>query len=423
MKKIAILTILFAVNSLFAQQNITKLFPLEWKAEIGVTTYRTNMIFHDGSIYIASNGKDRNLTNDEKDGVYKIDAKTGTITHQFKIEYAGDNDITGISIADNKLFFGSDNYTFFCFDLKTSKEVWKIATPYDVESAPVNEDFNQDGTQDVFFTVENNGFYALNGIDGSIIWQRDSVSAHRGNPKALLVDINNDGIKDIVSSMSGTPMSDKIDGFKMAHYGDYHWALDGKTGATLWAIPSGAGIHNSPYLYDYNGQKRLALIDCYGQFHTADLNGTILSFGEFGYGYFCSPVMSNDKHLILGDYSILYDDEHLVFDSISGVHYLSNSTSNSLKLEGRLSATTILADVLGLGYQQAIGVTEEGILFIMKTDGTPLKTLKINKGAEASVFVQDIDGDGKLEILVSELDGKLYCYGTQSKGKIEKGSF
>src|SRR5574343_1793270 len=109
MKKIVFLTILFAVNSSFAKQTIAKLFPLKWKADIGVTTYRTNMIFHDGSIYIASNGKDRNLTNDEKDGVYKIDAKTGKITYQYRIQYAGDNDITGISIADKKLFRSEEN--------------------------------------------------------------------------------------------------------------------------------------------------------------------------------------------------------------------------------------------------------------------------------------------------------------------------
>src|SRR3990167_6887402 len=79
---------------------------------------------------------------------------------------------------------------------------------------------------------------------------------------------------------------------------------------------------------------------------------------------------------------------------------------NSVKMEDQtISSTTMIADVLGKGSMQGIGVTEQGLLFIMKTDGTELMKLKLpGKGAEASVFVADTDGDGKLEILVPYWD-------------------
>ena len=76
------------------------------------------------------------------------------------------------------------------------------------------------------YTVEGNGIYARSGTDGSLIWQKDSVSAHGGNAAPKLVDINGDGVQDVISSIRGLPNSDEIDGFKMLHYGDYHWALD-----------------------------------------------------------------------------------------------------------------------------------------------------------------------------------------------------
>lgn len=128
-----------------AQKPVTTEFPLKWKTKIGITTYRTNMILHDGLLYISSNGKNRDSRLDELDGVYAIDPKTGAVKATYKVPFAGDNDVTGISIADNKLFFGTDNYYFFCFDLKTGRELWKRPLPYDVESAPVNADFDRDG--------------------------------------------------------------------------------------------------------------------------------------------------------------------------------------------------------------------------------------------------------------------------------------
>lgn len=424
MKNILIITLISASLNVVGQTPISKLFKLQWKVPIGVTTYRTNMIYHEGLMYIGSNGISRDSRNDAKDGVYCIDPKSGKIVHQFKTEYTGDNDVTGISIADNKLFFGTDNYTFFCYDLKSKKEIWKKALPYDVESAPAAEDFNRDGTKDIFFTVEANGFYALNGKDGSIIWHKDSVSSHNGNAKALLVDINNDGVKDIVSSMRGGINSDEIDGFKMAHYGDYHWALDGTNGKILWALESGAGIHNSPFLFEEKGQKRIALLDCYGEFQVVDLKGNLLNSSQFGYGFFTSPVVSNDHHVLIGGYSVEYRDDLMDYDSTSNRWYLSSrSNSNYVEVEGAVSATTMIADVLGKGYMQAIGVTEEGYLYISKTNGTLIHNLKIGKGAETSVFIRDIDGDGKLELLIADLDGNLYCYDTNSSGKIEYGAF
>lgn len=404
---------------------MTSQFPLQWKTPIGVTTYRTNMLYHNGRVYIGSNGVSRESRQDEKDGVYAIDPKTGAVKARYVVPFAGDNDVTGIAISDNKLFFGTDNFYFFCFDLASGEELWKYPLPYDVESAPVTSDFNGDGTADVSFSVEGHGFYALNGKDGSAIWVNDSISSHNGNVSPVLVDVNKDGVMDVITAGRGTPNSDDIDGFKMAHYGDYHLALDGKTGKILWAVPSGAGIHSSPFLCNYGGETCLALLDCYGEFQLVTAQGKVKSKAQFGYGYFNSPVMTKDGHLIIAGLGIEYADKYLKTDVREGAPYLTNDAPHeSVELNGqRCSATTMLADVLGKGKPQAIGVTEEGLLFIMKTDGTPIQTYNISKGAEASVMVRDVDGDGKLEILVANLDGYLYCYGTTSAGKVELGQF
>lgn len=415
------------VLTLKAQKNVTTQFPLQWKTKIGVTTYRTNMVFHNGLLYIGSNGESRDAQLDNLDGVYAIDPKTGAVKATYKVPFAGDNDVTGIAIADNKLFFGTDNYYFFCFDLKTKQELWKVPQKYDVESTPVCEDFNSDGKKDVAFSVEGNGFYALNGEDGSLIWAQDSISSHNGNVPSLLVDLNGDGVKDLVNAGRGAANSDEIDGFKMAHYGDYHIALNGKNGRVLWLRETGAGVHTSPYLFTVNGQQRIALLDCYGEFQIVDLGGNVLSRAGLGYGWFTSPVFSEDNHLIGGRFAMNYTDDVLETNERNPIPFPGDKAQvNSVKMDNDqiISATTMLADVLGRGKQQAIGVTEQGVLFLMETSGLEIMKLKLpGKGAEASVFVNDIDGDGKLELLVADLDGYLYCFGTKSKGKVEHGAF
>jgi hypothetical protein len=48
---------------------------------------------------------------------------------------------------------------------------------------------------------------------------------------------------------------------------------------------------------------------------------------------------------------------------------------------------------------------------------------KLPAGCEASLLVVDVDGDGKLEILVADLQGYLTCYSTNSKGKVDVSGF
>ncbi len=410
--------------SSWAQQELNSTFPVKWKTDIGITTYRTNIVEHKGLIYIGSNGIDREAKIDSKDGVYAIDPKNGQIVHHYKIPFAGDNDVTGIALSEDKLFFGSDNYYFFCYDIKTHKELWKYPLPYDVESSPVIADFNGDKVNDVAFNVQYSGFYALNGINGELLWVSAHINSHDGNVSPVLLDLNKDGVMDIITSGRGEPNSNEIDGFKMAHYGDYHFALNGKNGEILWSIPTGAGVHASPFVYKSPKGIEIYLIDSYGELNVVDESGKILKGGYVGYGVFSSPVVTNDHHLVIGQFSFNIKHENFIRENEDSPYYLSNTVaSQSAGINGTISATSMIADVLNLGKPQIVGVDEEGILFISTTDGKVIHKYKIPKGAEASLFIKDIDNDGKLEILLASLDGKLYCYGTKSSGKIEFGQF
>lgn len=407
-----------------AQKDITTVFQQKWKVNVGVSTYRTNMVSHEGKIYIGSNGEDRNYKRDLLDGVYEIDAKTGKILHHFEIPFMGDNDVNGVAVGNGKLFFGTDNYYFFCFDLKSKKELWKYNLPYDVESCPQLADLNGDKVLDVAFNVEQNEFYALNGVDGSLLWKNNMLTSHNGNVSPLAFDVNDDGVMDFITSGRGNANSDEIDGFKMRHYGDYNCAINGRDGSIIWSVETGAGVHASPFLYRNGKQIEFLFLDCYGQMSAISKEGKLLKTVNFGYDNFSSPLVTADKHLIIGRGSLQFDEKFFKRDHDTLPAYiLEDAKYFSPEIEGKISASSMTADVLGLKKDQVIGVTESGILFILSTDGKIIHSLKLPAGAEASVFIQDIDGDSKLELLIADLNGNLTCYKTKSSAKATHGSF
>ncbi len=414
----------------FSQKELKSVFPEMWKTKIGVSTYRTNTVFHEGKIFVGSNGLDRNFQKDSLDGVYEINAKSGKIIHHYACKFNGDNDVNGVAIGDGKLFFGNDNYYFFCFDIKTKEELWKFRTPFDVESCPQLADLNGDKVLDAAFNVEGFGFYAVNGLNGELLWKNDFIQSHSGNSSPLKYDINDDGVMDFLSSGRGN-VNDSINendpllfNFKMAHYGDYNFALNGKNGNFLWISPTGAGVHASPFIYQNGKKTEFIFLDCYGEVSVIDKSGKRLKSIGLGYDQYSSPSVTKDKHFVYTNNSIEFEDKFLIYDTTYKTNNINkNATYLTNEVEGKISSSTMIADVLGLGNEQLIGVTESGTVFISKSNGEKIENFSIPKGAEASIFIADIDGDGFLEILIADLNGFLTCYKTKSKGKVTHGIF
>ena len=421
--KKAILVVALLQVSAFAQEDLSSIFPIKWSCEIGITTYRTNIIEEDGFIYVGSNGNDANSDIDDLDGVHKIDVTSGKIVQSYQGQFIGDNDATGIALKDGKLYFGTDNYYFFCFDVETGQELWKYRTPYDVESVPCVADLDNDGNDEVVFCVQRDGMFCLNTEDGSEQWVLDSISSHDGNVAPLIVDCNGDGILDVIGGYRGSPENSKFAGFKMDHYGDYILALSGDTGLPIWSKSTGAGIHASPFLYSENGEKRIVSMDAYGEMQFLNLKGELVKDMGFGYGMFMSPVMHGTKVCVADFIGELGDQVYEMNERGFNKYIGGDSLDISMKLEGTTSATTVIAGVRGNGQLQYIAVSEEGTLVMGNEDGSDIVQYKFAGGAEATPLIKDIDGDGKLEIMIAALDGKLYCYETNSSGEVYYGQF
>jgi len=414
---ILILLILSLNLQLIAQKSIDTKFNLKWKKNIGVTTYRTNMILSGGVLFIGSNGEDRNLDLDELDGVYALDAKTGAVKWHFQPELIGDNDVNGLAVSDNYIYFGTDNYYFFCIDKISGELIWKKQTPSDVESTPALAFIDGDRTADVIYSVENNGIYARSGSSGEMLWKHDTIGTS-GNNSPLAIDINKDGVKDIIIGGRTTPYTDRTAGFVMEHYGDYYFAFDGKDGAPIWQIPFGSNLHASPIAYYTDSNElRMVLVSAYCEIRIIDKNGETIYNYTAGHGCFGTPAISGNEGYISNSKSW--------FDGGSfAIHKLEKDASNEIQsiasgVKSKVSASAAVADVSGDSGLEFVSVSEDGFLLIVPENKNEKPyQLKLTSGAEATPFIGDVDGDGKLEIIVSCLDGNLYCYSTNRKGKV-----
>ena len=127
MKKLLIIISLLILYVFSFSQNIQSVFKEKWKTDIGVTTFRTNIIYDDFSdiIIVGSNGKSRALLGDNKDGVYLLNPKTGIIKTHLKSKSVTDSDVNGVAVSENYIYFGNDNSMFYCSN-KSGKKVWEF---------------------------------------------------------------------------------------------------------------------------------------------------------------------------------------------------------------------------------------------------------------------------------------------------------
>lgn len=378
-----------------------------WKVKIGLTCYRTNMLMHNGDLYIGSNGIEWNEKRDSLDGVYVINSKTGEIKHHIQNKAIGDNDVNGLAISKSgTLFFGGDMQYIFAYDTQTFEEIWKYKVGADLESVPALADLNQDGIEDAVFVTQRKGVLALNGTNGKVLWESD-IYTHGGNVSPAVYDLNDDGVKDIVAA------------------GGSSFALNGKDGTILWDHNQSSGMHASPMVIVSGNDVRIYTTSSYGSFDVFAKDGEHINNVGITYGMFSSPVpngqgfaaegVSWSGHGSVTTFS--YSPEN--WKQVTSKGYPKNTLdiqSEWVKCE-KVSATAISADLNNDGNVEFIVPSEGGELIIMDPLTQASEILEIPSGAEASLFICDFDNDESYTIFFAGLDGYLRSY---EVGKLNK---
>lgn len=427
------LFIIFICSStILAQPSIDKTFDLNWKVKIGITTFRSNILFSDGALFVASNGTTRDAANDPLDGVYIINAKNGkTIEHIHPLleQDEVEADVNGIALQEDKLFFGNDENQVYCYST-SGKQIWRHQLKKkfcngcgDLEGCPVLFHANDDKFIDVVFNVEGYGLVAFNGENGDILWEfvkEGSYGSYMNSPAAC--DLNNDGVKDILTGGKGERTS-------TWDYGNWLFAVNGRNGELIWKHHVFSNIHASPVVIKRKQNVEIYCTECYSDITVLDKKGNVKKIMNFNEpdggisGLFSTPVLAPNGRLIIGT-SWWGDNDGIWVTTTSDEMFIRSETVYQLDkavrkftTTGKVSSSGFVADVLKKRELQLGICTEKGELLLYDLDGKLLQRLQLPAGVEATPFIGDIDNDNKLEIVIAMLDGFIYCYDTKAKAK------
>lgn len=90
---------------------------------------------------------------------------------------------------------------------------------------------------------------------------------------------------------------------------------------------------------------------------------------------------------------------------------------------GKIKAPLFIADILGSGKPQIGFVSENNGILLLLEEGMAKKVYRLPSGSHAMPWVGDADGDGKLEIIISDNIGRVTMYRSNSAGKVYWGEW
>lgn len=377
----------------------------KWRTRVGLTTFRTTMIFDQGRIIVGTHGATLDGKNESDDGIYVLDAATGKPSSQIVSPRTGDMDIGGIALDGDTLYFTGDAGLVATASLSTGKIGWQATLSGKVRAAPALADLDGDAELDVVVGDEQGTLSALRGSDGKVLWTistgENEYNARGFIAAAAIGDIDGDGHDDVVAGARDGVLR----------------GIRGGDGKEFWEVTDGSGIHASPSIVDFDGDGRKEVLAAWSYSDIAILDlrtGRQLVAQTLGLdsggieGLFGSPVPlpsapSADGVIVAPSAWWGQDD---------GVTLAGPSKRQFRSDEGRTTASAVVVDLDADGYPEAITVSEDGKVIALNAKGQRMELATVAKKTEATPLLADVDGDGTIELLVASGDGNLTCWST-----------
>ena len=275
--------------------------------------------------------------------------------------------------------------------------LWNFTTQSYVMSSPALADLDNDGLLEIVIGVNNDALYALNGENGSIVWEY-SIPNSSISSSPLITDLDSDGKPEVVFASD-----------------DSLFAFQGESGDLIWAMPiENSGSMISPCTGDLDGDGTQEVVFTSPELKAFDgETGTVLWTSAetcvLNYGSLATGDIDLDGSDEVLSYAVISDIATLAaFDGADGVLLWDTPIPPTGYLN--TTPTPAYADLDLDGYPEVIlcsSASYSALSVLNAADGS-VKWFKEFKNTEiySSPCVADLDGDGFLEIVIGLYEAK-----------------
>jgi hypothetical protein len=404
-----------------------------WDAPVGLTTWFTTILPLDGQIYVASLGSEFHDAADQADGVVRVDGRTGAAELLFSppATQRGPRDVIGLAAGDDGLFVACSNGSVYLIDPEGQVR-WQVHAGDPIVGPPLATDLNRDGTCDVIVVTRatkttSAKAVALSGRGGKTIW---------------------------ATTVAKPPASETLLGATLA----LGRLLPDASPDLLVTLPSGAVVVLNPRSGELRRQQELPGGTIAGAICRAAPgdNGPAACLGDRSANVWTLIAADRKLELVPWQTLAIRRDETLiaalrtatldpgqpplVIVCPTGDYTRERGTLCAvepsgvrwrLPIGGAIWGTPAVADLNGDGRPELIVASIEprpegravGVLTIVSAAGHVLQRVELDAPVECSPVVADVNGDGRLEILLADQTGRLHCYSTPGYGPVEWGLF
>ncbi len=287
----------------------------------------------------------------------------------------------------------------------SGETLWKTKLNGDPEGAPALADLNGDLVLDIAIGSERGRLYALDGRTGASLWTVEAGRGDYGQTGFIAAPALYD------ANLDGVP-----DVFAPCRDGRFR-ALDGRSGALLWERATDSGMHGTPIIIDIdrNGTPEVAFTAAYSQVFIADArSGATRVEAELEHpgggieGLFGAVGWYPEAGCVLVGTAW--------WSSGEGV-YCVDGTSGQVKWRyevpsHKISSGAVIGDVDGEPGAEAVFGTEAGGVIAVSPRGEEVWRYDAGGPVECTPTLADLDGDGRTELLVAANDGNVQAVRT-----------